>query len=159
MSKFDSILNSEDSYDVEFSPVEALVVMAAIAGNVDTALADDRDGSVENEFLDSIASQLEGIDGADEFDADAFRQKFVTALNESSYGALYNAAWESLPDDLAIDAFGLSALVIAVDGDVPEGATDYLAELQASLELTDDQAQAAIDEYLGDEDEEDEEEA
>ena len=111
MGKFDSILNTEDEADVELTPAEALVAIAVIAGNVDTAVSKDGDASVENELIESIVASLGEED--DEFDVEATRTKITSTIADSGYAALYNAAWEALPDDMAGDAYGLSALVLS----------------------------------------------
>jgi hypothetical protein len=142
MSQFESIFNSTDPCEVEFSPAEAIATIAAIAGDIDTALSgSEKTPDILAEFwaglLRGLSSQLE------DFDVEACINKYITARKTATLGGIYNAAYRALPDGMKPYTYAISKMAMMIDAELPVGGDEFLAELQTSLGLSDSVAEEA----------------
>jgi hypothetical protein len=144
MKKYENILNNSDQFtDVKLNPLEGIAAIALIA-----AMADNPTGEVDADFLVSILSSFELFDDYEDKDLLATIQKLTEIVEEEGLGALFNAAddIDSISDDLVPDAFAM-AVATVIDEDkleIPAAKKAFLAELQAALDVDDEEATAII---------------
>lgn len=147
MGKYDFILESEEETEVELDETEAVAAIAYIAGAVDFAADGGVGAKVEAEFLQGLISGLLEEDFEEEELVELI-EAFKEIIDEYGPGALYNAAYDGLPDELVSTAMAAAYGMCLVDGEVPDGAAQFLAELQESLEISDDEAEEIREQVL-----------
>ncbi|HIK09916.1 MAG TPA: hypothetical protein IGS52_06570 [Oscillatoriaceae cyanobacterium M33_DOE_052] len=140
MGKYDFILNSEEETEVELDETEAVAAIAYIAGAVDFATDGGVGAKVEAEFLQGFISGILSEDITVEYLVEQI-QVFKDIIDEAGPGALYNAAYNALPEELVPAAFMGAYAMCLIDGDLPDGAAKFLVELQESLEISDEDAE------------------
>ena len=141
MSKFDKIFNSEDKSEASFTPEESVAAVALVA-----ALANSPD--TDADILESILWESEIFAEYSEDDMSAMFQRLSGIATQDSLGALFNAAWESLPDELVLDTFAITAAMFVLDGEVSDKHKGFLQEFQQVLGLEDEEAEEIIEEVI-----------
>jgi hypothetical protein len=144
MNQYDSIFNSQETLADSLSPEEGVAAIAII-----TALSDAKVSDIDVDYLISLLWDTELFDDySDEEMSEMIDQLFVLA-KQGSLGALFNAAYDCLPDELLLDAYAVGVMmVIDESGTISAERRMYLKELQIGLELEDDEAQQIIDEVV-----------
>ena len=141
MSKFDKIFNSEDKSEASFTPEESVAAVALVA-----ALANSPD--TDADILESILWESEIFAEYSEDDMSAMFQRLSGIATQDSLGALFNAAWESLPDELVLDTFAITAAMFVLDGEVSDKHKGFLQEFQQVLGLEDQEAEEIIEDVI-----------
>ncbi len=147
MGKYDFILNSEEETDAELDETEAVAAIAYIAGAVDFAADGGIGAKVEAKFLQGLITGITGEEITEE-DLIALIEAFQEIINDAGPGALYNAAYNALPEELVAGAYMAACGMCVIDGDVPDEAVQFLGELQESLEISDEEAEEIRNELV-----------
>lgn len=145
MAKYDEVFNSEEVSEETLSAAEAVAAMAVV-----TAFADGKDAEID---VETLASMLWGFETFEEYSEDemaSMLDKLINIAEDESVGTLFNSANESLSDDSLFDAYaaGVMMLVDEEKGIVPKSKMSFLNQLQAALELDNEEAQEIMDEVI-----------
>jgi hypothetical protein len=137
MPKYDSIFNSEEYTEEPLNEAEGLasiVLIAALADNPKDLVAPDL-------FLDILADFDLYVEYSEE-DLLSMVDRLTGIAASQGLGALFNAADEAIPDDLVPDAYAAAVLAkMNLDtGEIPAGAQVFLKELQAVMDIDDEEA-------------------
>jgi hypothetical protein len=141
VGQLDQIFNSEDTSEVSLSSEESLAAVAFVA-----ALANSPD--TDADILESVLWESEIFAEYSEDDMSAMLKKLSGISTQDGVGALFNTAWESIPDELVLDAFAVSVAMFVVDGEVSDKYQHFLQEFQQALGLEDEEAQEIIEEVI-----------
>lgn len=143
MGKYDYVFNS-DLLTETLSSEEAVVAIAIVA----TA-------AVKPDYDDEELTKLENIlwksDICAEYAKDEITElvdRVVDLAEQENLAVLFNTAYESLSDDLILDAFEAAVIMLVEAGEIGDEAVEFLTELQIALEIPDEQAQEVIDAVL-----------
>jgi hypothetical protein len=152
MAKYDKIFNSEEfAEEIELTEAEGLAAIVVIA-----VLADDPKELVAPDlFLDILADFDLYATYSDE-DMLALVDRLTAIAVDEGMGVLFNAADEAISDELVPDAY-LAAVLAMTDpntGEVLPNKQIFLNELQAILDIDDDEASALLAEIQVEEGEE-----
>ncbi|WP_310487872.1 hypothetical protein [Chamaesiphon sp. VAR_69_metabat_338] len=137
MPKYDNIFNAEEYTEEPLNEAEGLasiVLIAALADNLQELVAPDL-------FLDILADFDLYAEYSDE-DLLSMVDRLTAIATDQGLGALFNAADEAIPDDLVPDAYA-AAILTKMDpdtGEIPANAQVFLKELQAVMDIDDDEA-------------------
>ena len=139
MPKYDSIFNAEEYTEEPLNEAEGLasiVLIAALADNPQDLVAPDL-------FLDILADFDLYVEYSEE-DLLSMVDRLTAIVADQGLGALFNAADEAIPDDLVPDAYAAAILAkMNLDtGEIHVGAQVFLKELQAVLDIDDEEAAA-----------------
>ncbi len=145
MAKYDEVFNSDEVIEESLSAAEAVAAMAVV-----TAFADANDGEID---VETLASMLWGFETFEEYSEDemaSMLDKLINIAEDNGVGILFNSANQSLSDDSLFDAYaaGVMMLVDEEIGVVPKKKMSFLNQLQAALELDNDEAQEIMDEVI-----------
>ncbi len=141
MGNFDKIFNSKDKSEASFTPEESLAAVALVAASANSA---DTDADI----LKSILWESEIFAEYSEDDMSAMFQRLSGIATQDGLGALFNAAWESLPDELVLDTFAITAAMFVLDGEVPDKHKGFLQEFQQALGVEDEEAAEIIEDVI-----------
>jgi hypothetical protein len=141
MAKYDSIFNAEEYTEEPLNEAEGLasiVLISALADNPQDLVAPDL-------FLDILADFDLYVEYSDE-DLLSMVDRLTAIAADQGLGALFNAADEAIPDDLVLDAYAAAILtkMDADTGEIPTSAQVFLKELQAVLDIDDDEAAEVV---------------
>lgn len=145
MGKYDKIFKSEKRSEQSLSPEEAVAAIAVVIAVASSSLDE-----VDAEILTDILWGFEVFEEYSDEDLLEMVDKMLTIAESESVGALFNAANESVSEELVLDAFaaGVSVLVDEEELAVPKGKMPLLKKLQEALELEDEEAKEIIDEVI-----------
>ena len=141
MPKYDNIFNAEEYTEEPLNEAEGLasiVLIAALADNLQELVAPDL-------FLDILADFDLYAEYSDE-DLLSMVDRLTAIATDQGLGALFNAADEAIPDDLVPDAYA-AAILTKMDpetGEIPANAQVFLKELQAVMDIDDDEAAEVV---------------
>jgi hypothetical protein len=141
MPKYDNIFNAEEYTEEPLNEAEGLasiVLIAALADNLQELVAPDL-------FLDILADFDLYAEYSDE-DLLSMVDRLTAIATDQGLGALFNAADEAIPDDLVPDAYA-AAILAKMDpdtGEIPAAAQVFLKELQAVLDIDDEEAAEVV---------------
>lgn len=160
MGKYDGVFNSEEISTETLSPEEAVAAIAVV-----TALSDSEMSDVDADYLASLLWEIEFFDDYSDDDLAQMLDRLLDIADDEGLGVLFNTAYESLPDNLVLDAFAAGVMTLMDDsGVIHSEQKSFLSELQQALELGDEEVQQIIDEVVAafneaaeEEDEEEEE--
>ena len=141
MGNFDKIFNSEDKSKASFTPEESLAAVALVAASANSP---DTDADI----LESILWESEIFAEYSEDDMSAMFQRLSGIATQEGLGALFNAAWESLPDELVLDTFAITAAMFVADGKISEKHEAFLQEFQQALGVEDEEAAEIIEDVI-----------
>ena len=150
MGKFDKIFNSEDTSEASLTSEESLAAIALVAAQATFPGADA-------DILESILWESEIFAEYSEDDMSAMLKKLAGIATQDGLGALFNTAWESMPDELVLDTFAITVAMFVVDDEVSDKHLGFLKEFQQALCLEDEEAEEIIEEVITAYSEEDEE--
>jgi hypothetical protein len=142
MPKYDIIFSSEEEYTGEplneAEGLASIVLIAALADNPKDLVAPDL-------FMDILADFDLYVEYSYE-DLSSMLDRLIGIAASQGLGALFNAADEAIPDDLVPDAYAAAILVkMNPDtGEIPAGAQVFLKELQAVMDIDDDEAAGVV---------------
>jgi hypothetical protein len=141
MPKYDNIFNAEEYTEEPLNEAEGLasiVLIAALADNLQELVAPDL-------FLDILADFDLYAEYSDE-DLLSMVDRLTAIATDQGLGALFNAADEAIPDDLVPDAYA-AAILTKMDpdtGEISANAQVFLKELQAVMDIDDDEAAEVV---------------
>ncbi len=154
MNKYDSVFNSEDTSEEGLSPEEGVAAIAVI-----TVLSNSDVSDVDTDYLIDLLWETELFDDYSDDELEEMVNRLLAIAGEEGQGALFNAAYDCLPDELLADAFAAGVMMVVDEsGAIPPGPRGYLKELQDALEIEDEEAQVIVDEVIAELDEAAEEE-
>jgi hypothetical protein len=141
MPKYDNIFNAEEYTEEPLNEAEGLasiVLIAALADNLQELVAPDL-------FLDILADFDLYAEYSDE-DLLSMVDRLTAIATDQGLGALFNAADEAIPDDLVPDAYAAAILtkMNPDTGEIPADAQVFLKELQAVMDIDDDEAAEVV---------------
>ncbi|WP_309735531.1 hypothetical protein [Chamaesiphon sp. OTE_75_metabat_556] len=141
MPKYDNIFNAEEYTEEPLNEAEGLasiVLIAALADNLQELVAPDL-------FLDILADFDLYAEYSDE-DLLSMVDRLTAIATDQGLGALFNAADEAIPDDLVPDAYAAAILtkMNPDTGEIPANAQVFLKELQAVMDIDDDEAAEVV---------------
>lgn len=145
MTKYAKIFNSSQISEESLSPEEAVAAIAIVS-----AIAH---ASVEEIDVETLTDNLWGFEVFEDYSEDEIAEivdKLLYIAEEDGIGSLFNLANESLSDDLVLDAFA-AAVIVVIDEEelvIPTAKQPYLQQLQAALELEDEETQEIIQEVI-----------
>ncbi len=147
MGKYDRIFQSDNLSTEKLTPEESVAAIAVVTAGADTPL-----NQVELEFLVDTIWGFEIFEEYSDPQLLAMLEKLVTIANSEGLGSLFNAAYESLADELILDGFaaGVSVLVDETTENIhiPKDKMPLLRNLQSALDLEYDEAQEVIDNVI-----------
>lgn len=142
MGKYDSIFNSEEASTPSLSPEESVAAIAVIA-----TLSEPEVSEVDIDYLVSLLLETGVFDDNSEEEMSQMVDKLLDIAEEKGLGTLFNAAYDSLSDELWLDAFAAGVIIVVDDsGAIPAERKEFINELKQALELEDQEAQEIIDE-------------
>lgn len=151
IGKFDNIFDSDDITDEILTAEEAVAAIAYL-----TSFA-AHNGDVEEENLVETLWELEIFALYSDEKLSEIIEKIITIAEEDGVGALFNAAYDIIPDELITDAFAAAIIILLESGELSTLNRKVLKELQKALELSEEESSAIIDvvlsEFLLDEEE------
>jgi hypothetical protein len=141
MPKYDNIFNAEEYTEEPLNEAEGLasiVLIAALADNLQELVAPDL-------FLDILADFDLYAEYSDE-DLLSMVDRLTAIATDQGLGALFNAADEAIPDDLVPDAYAAAILakMNPDTGEIPAAAQVFLKELQAVMDIDDEEAAEVV---------------
>jgi hypothetical protein len=136
MSKYGKIFDCEEFSEVELNEREGIAAIVTIA-----ALADDVRELVAPDLYLDILGDFELYEGYSEEDLLSLVDRLTVVAMDEGLGALFNAADEAIPDESVLDAYEAAVLVYfdIKTGEVPVAKQDFLKELQAALDIDDEE--------------------
>ncbi|MBF2064405.1 MAG: hypothetical protein IGS39_08285 [Calothrix sp. C42_A2020_038] len=145
MGKYDKIFLSDEVSQELLSPEEAVAAIAVVTAAADLTL--------ENVDIETLIDTLWGFEVFEEYDDNELSEiisKLISVAETEGLGALFNAASESLTEDLILDGFaaGVSVLVSEDEIAVPKTKMPLLKQLQSVLEVEEEEANEVIEEVL-----------
>ncbi|MBF2005878.1 hypothetical protein ACF3DV_17580 [Chlorogloeopsis fritschii PCC 9212] len=145
MAKYDKIFKSEGTLKEPISSEEAVAAIAVV-----TAVADSSLEEADVEFIADSLWELEVFEDSSDDELIEMVDKLLSLAEKEGVGALFNTARQSLSQEMLLDAFA-SSVILLVDEDelrIPKGKKNLLKEIQKGLEINDEEAQEIIDEVL-----------
>lgn len=159
MNQYDRIFNSEETSTEGLSPEEGVAAIAVI-----TVTSNSQVPPISTDYLIDLLWETELFDDYSEEEMAEMVDTLRRLAAQEGLGAMFNAAYDCLPDELLPDAFAAGVMMLVDEsGNIPLETKGFLKELQQALEIEDEEAHAIIDEVITilnetDEDEYDEEE-
>jgi len=141
VGKFDKIFNSQDKSEASFTPEESVAAVALVAAEANSPDADA-------DILESILWDSEIFAEYSEDDMSAMFQKLAGIVAQDGLGALFNTAWESMPDELVLDTFAITAAMFVADGEISQKHLAFLQEFQQTLGVEDEEAEEIIEDVI-----------
>ncbi len=156
MGKYDQIFQSNNLSAEKLTPEESVAAIAVVTAAADTSL-----DTLELEFLADTIWGFEVFEEYSDTNLLSMLEKLIAIANSEGLGALFNAAYESLANELILDGFaaGVSALIddSTPDIHIPKEKMPLLKNLQVALELDHDEAEEVIENVILDFEEAEEE--
>ena len=141
MAKFDKIFNSEDQSEASLTLEESVAAVAFVAAEANSP---DTDADI----LESILWESEIFAEYSEDDMSAMFQRLAGIVAQDGLGALFNTAWESMPDELVLDTFAITAAMFVADGEISQKHEAFLQEFQQALGVEDEEAAEIIEDVI-----------
>ncbi|TAF00020.1 MAG: hypothetical protein EAZ79_03950 [Oscillatoriales cyanobacterium] len=130
-------LNSLSKKNYEQS-VAAIALVAAEANSPDA----------DADILESILWDSEIFVEFSEDDMSEMFQHLANIIAEDGLGGLFNTARESLPNELVLDTFAITAAMFVADETVSEKHRDFLKKFQEVLGVDDEEAEEIIQDVI-----------
>jgi hypothetical protein len=145
MGKYDKVFNSEDVSEEQLSPEEAVAAIAVVSTIADSSVAE-----ADAELLSDILWGFEVFEDYSDEDLLEMLDRLIAIAEEEGVGVLFNTAYESLSDELILDAFaaGVSVLVDEEELTLREEKIPLVQSLQQALELEDEEAKEIVNEVI-----------
>lgn len=144
MNQYDHIFNSEKTSQEGFSPEEGVAAIAVI-----TVISNSEVSNVNTDYLIDLLWETELFDDYSEEEMVEMVETLRRRADQEGLGAIFNAAYDCLPDELLPDAFAAGVMMLIDEsGNIPLKLRGFLKEFQQVLEIEDEEAQAIIDEVV-----------
>ena len=141
MGNFDKIFNSEDKSEASLTLEESVAAVSLVAAEANSPDADA-------DILESILWDSEVFAEYSEDDMSAMFKKLAGIISQDGLGALFKTAWQSMPDELVLDTFAITAAMFVIDGEVSEKHLAFLQEFQQVLGVEDEEAEEIIEDVV-----------
>ncbi|MEG3859596.1 tellurite resistance TerB family protein [Microcoleus sp. herbarium12] len=141
MGNFDKIFNSDGKSKASLTLEESVAAVSLVAAEANSPDADA-------DILESILWDSEIFAEYSEDDMSAMFQKLAAIIREDGLGALFNTAWQSMPDELVLDTFAITAAMFVADGEVSQKHLAFLQEFQQVLGVEDEEAEEIIEDVV-----------
>lgn len=141
MSNFTKIFNSKDKSSIKLSLEESVAAVALVAAEANTPDADA-------DILESILWDSEIFAEFSEDDMSEMFQNLANIIAKDGLGGLFNTASESLPNELVLDTFAITAAMFIVDDTVSKKHRDFLKNFQEVLAVDDEEANEIIEDVI-----------
>jgi hypothetical protein len=138
VAKFNKIFNSEDQSEASLTLEESVAAVAFVAAEANSP-------DTDADLLESILWESEIFAEYSEDDMSAMFQRLADIVAQDGLGGLFNAAWESMPDDLVLDTFAITAAMFVADGEIAQKHQVFLQECQQALGVEDEEAAEIIE--------------
>lgn len=140
---------------VALSPDLAIAAIGLFSVYADGASAED----VETDALGEMLSAIDLYEDYSEEDFAALGAEIASLINEEGIEAVAAQAIATARDEgIQEAAFMIAVIVIAADGEVPEEEQEYVNSLFQALGISENRANAIINELFSEDEEADEEE-
>lgn len=143
MSGYANIFDTEEIAEIELSPEEAIAGIGMVA-----AFADQEGSEIEAAGLAGFLSNEELYQDYELEEIEEMLNTLAEIAAQSGLGVLLNTSLEYLTEDLIPTAFAIATALLVIDGEIPDPEAEFLAHLQDSLDLSDEEASAIIDGVL-----------
>lgn len=144
MNQYDRIFNSEETSTEGLSPEEGVAAIAVI-----TVISNSEVSPISTDYLIDLLWETELFDDYSEEEMTEMVDTLRGLAAQEGLGAMFNAAYDCLPDELLPDAFAAGVMMLVDEsGNIPLETRGFLKELQQALEIEDGEAQAIIDEVV-----------
>ncbi|MEH2289048.1 tellurite resistance TerB family protein [Nostoc sp.] len=128
MGLFDAVLGTESQAQAALSPGEAFAVIIL------TAMASDGYLSVEQaNSIISVLSRMKLFKSYSNEMMNRLFEKILGILQGDDFNALFNAAKDSLSQDLRETAFAVATDLVLAEGIIPEEEKNFLIDLYQAL--------------------------
>ncbi|MEG4497902.1 tellurite resistance TerB family protein [Microcoleus sp. F10-C6] len=141
MAKFDKIFNSEDQSEASLTLEESVAAIALVAAEANSP-------DTNADILESILWESEIFAEYSEDDMSAMFQRLAGIVAQDGLGALFNTAWESMPDELVLDTFAITTAMFVADGEISQKHEAFLQEFQQALGVEDEEAAEIIEDVI-----------
>lgn len=141
MSKFDKIFNSQEKSEATLTLEESVAAVALVAAEANSP---DTDADI----LENILWESEIFAEYSEDEMSAMFQRLAGIIAQDGLGALFNTAWESIPDELVLDIFAITAAMFVADGEISDKHKRFLEEFQQALGVEDEEAAEIIEDVI-----------
>ncbi len=141
MSNFTKIFKSKDKSSITLSLEESVAAIALVAAEANSPDADA-------DILESILWDSEIFAEFSEDDMSEMFQTLANIIAEDGLGGLFNTARESLPNELVLDTFAITAAMFVADNQVLKKHRDFLKEFQEVLGVDDEEAKEIIEDVI-----------
>jgi len=128
MSLLDTVLDTENQTHLTLSPAEAFAAITLAATATDGHLSSD-----EARCISSTLSRMKLFKTYPNDLMNRLFEKILSILQHDGMNSLFNAAKESLPQDLREAAFAVSTDIVLADGVVTEEEKNFLTDLHQAL--------------------------
>jgi hypothetical protein len=144
MTKYDYIFNSQAPLAAALSPEEAVAAIAVITAVVDASVE-----NVDGEILADILCDFEIFDEYSDAEILEIVDRLMAIAEDAGLASLFNSANPSLTDEYLLDAFAAGVMMLLEeDLTIAHATQPYLQELQAALELEDNEAKEIIQQII-----------
>lgn len=131
MGLFDTVLGKQKPAQEFFSPAEAFAAITLAAVASDGYLADD-----EARGISAALSRMKLFRSYSNDVMGRLFDKLLGILRQDGINTLFNAAKESLPQDLRETAFAVATDLVLADGTVTEEEQNFLNDLYQALGIS-----------------------
>ncbi len=139
MSLLDIVLDTESQTQIILNPGEALVAIILAATATDGYLSQD-----ETRCITSTLSRLKLFSDYTNDLMNGLFEKILSILQQDGMNTLFNAAKESLSEDLREAAFAIVTDMVMTDGIVTEEEKNFLNDLYQALGISREIAQKTM---------------
>lgn len=141
MSNFTKIFKSKDKSSITLSLEESVAAIALVAAEANSPDADA-------DILESILWDSEIFAEFSEDDMSEMFEHLANIIAEDGLGGLFNTACESLPNELVLDTFAITAAMFVADDRVSKKHRDFLKKFQEVLGVDDEEAKEIIEDVI-----------
>ncbi|MBE9161224.1 MULTISPECIES: tellurite resistance TerB family protein [Microcoleaceae] len=141
MGNFTKIFKSKDKSSMQLRVEESVAAVALVAAEANYP-------DVSADILISRIWDSEIFAEYSEDDMSATLQKLAGILAKDGLGGLFNTACESLPNELVLDTFTITAAMFVAEGEVSQKHRAFLKEFQEVLGVGDKEAKAIIEDVI-----------
>jgi hypothetical protein len=145
MTKYDKVFNSQKTISATLTPEEAVAAIAVVIAVADASIEE-----IDPEGLAGILWEFEVFEEYSEDEIIEIVDKLMGIAETEGIGPLFNTANESLTEELVLDGFaaGVVALLDEEEFIIPQNKQPFLKQLQAALELEDEEADEIVKEII-----------
>lgn len=141
MSDFTQIFKSKDKSSITLGLEESVAAIALVAAEANSPDADA-------DLLESILWDSEIFAEFSEEDMSEMFQHLANIIAQDGLGGLFNTACESLPDELVLDTFAITAAMFVTDNQISQKHLDFLKQFQEVLGVDDEEAKEIIEDVI-----------